>query len=143
MKKSLLALGIVSLLGTGLFTANASADNANLDDTAVVSQQNNNFRQRNKNDMCSNLTEEQKSLIEKGYNELTQEEKSMYDKYRGQSKRDLSEEQLNEYYKIQDKVHKYMDEDFKAQMKKRREERQTYREERQNNRGQGKGACRQ
>lgn len=109
MKKSLLALGIVSLLGTGLFTANASADNINLDNTAVVSQQNNNFRQRNKNDMCSNLTEEQ----------------------------------LNEYYKIQDKVHKYMDEDFKAQMKKRREERQTYRQERQNNRGQGKGACRQ
>lgn len=136
MKKSLLALGIVSLLGTGLFTANANADNIKLDNIAVVSQQNNNFRERNKNDMCSNLTQEQKSLIKKGYNELTQEEKSMYDKYRGQSKRDLSEEQLNEYLKIQDKVHKYMDEDFKAQMKKRREERQ-------NNRGQGKGACRQ
>lgn len=140
MKKSLLALGIVSLLGTGLFTANANADNIKLDNTAVVSQQNNNFRERNKNDMCSNLTQEQKSLIKKGYNELTQEEKSMYDKYRGQSKRDLSEEQLNEYLKIQDKVHKYMDEDFKAQMKKRREERQNNRGQ---GKGQGKGACRQ
>lgn len=142
MKKSLIALGVVSLLGLGVFTTDASASDQNTD-SQIISDADNQENNRQRNNMCRNLTEEQKALIEKGYNELTQEEKDIYDKYHGQPKRDLSEEQLNEYYKIQDKVHKYMGEEFISQMKERREQRKIHRQERQNNQGQRKGSCNQ
>lgn len=146
MKKSLIALGVVSLLGLGALTTNVSANEQSTDSQIIVgsdNQENTRQNNRQRNNMCNNLTEEQKSTIEKGYNELTQEEKDIFDKYQGQSKRDLSEEQLNEYYKIQDKAHKYMDEDFIAQTKERREQRKIHRQERQNNQGQRKGSCNQ
>jgi hypothetical protein len=142
MKKSLIALGVVSLLGLGVFTTDASASDQNTD-SQIISDTDNQENNRQRNNMCINLTEEQKAFIEKGYNELTQEEKDIYDKYHGQPKRDLSEEQLNEYYKIQDKVHKYMGEEFISQMKERREQRKIHRQERQNNQGQRKGSCNQ
>ena len=142
MKKSLIALGVVSLLGLGMFTTDASASDQSTD-SQIISGADNQENNRQRNNMCRNLTEEQKALIEKGYNELTQEEKDIYDKYHGQPKRDLSEEQLNEYYKIQDKVHKYMGEEFIAQMKEIREQRKIHRQERQNNQGQRKGSCNQ
>jgi hypothetical protein len=142
MKKSLIALGVVSLLGLGVFTTDASASDQNTD-SQIISDADNQENNRQRNNMCRNLTEEQKALIEKGYNELTQKEKDIYDKYHGQPKRDLSEEQLNEYYKIQDKVHKYMGEEFISQMKERREQRKIHRQERQNNQGQRKGSCNQ
>jgi len=142
MKKSLIALGVVSLLGLGMFTTDASASDQSTD-SQIISDSDNQENNRQRNNMCRNLTEEQKALIEKGYNELTQEEKDVYDKYHGQPKRDLSEEQLNEYYKIQDKVHKYMGEEFISQMKERREQRKIHRQERQNNQGQKKGSCNQ
>jgi hypothetical protein len=142
MKKSLIALCVVSLLGLGVFTTDASASDQNTD-SQIISDADNQENNRQRNNMCRNLTEEQKALIEKGYNELTQEEKDIYNKYHGQPKRDLSEEQLNEYYKIQDKAHKYMGEEFISQMKERREQRKIHRQERQNNQGQRKGSCNQ
>jgi hypothetical protein len=141
-EKILIALGVVSLLGLGKFTTDASASDQNTD-SQIISDADNQENNRQRNNMCRNLTEEQKALIEKGYNELTQEEKDIYDKYHGQPKRDLSEEQLNEYHKIQDKVHKYMGEEFITQMKERREQRKIHRQERQNNQGQRKGSCNQ
>ncbi|HSQ89488.1 hypothetical protein [Romboutsia sp.] len=146
MKKSLIALGVVSLLGLGAFTMDVSASDQNTDSKIIADADNQEDTRRNnrqRNNMCRNLTEEQLSLIEKGYNELTQEEKGIYDKYHRQPKRDLSEEQLNEYHKIQDKVHKYMGEEFIAQMKERREQRKIHRQQRQNNQGQGNGSCNQ
>ena len=146
MKKSLIALGVVSLLGLGAFTMDVSASDQNTDSKIIAetdNQENNRQHNRQRNNMCRNLTEEQKSLIEKGYNELTQEEKDIFDKYHRQPKRDLSEEQLNEYHEIQDKAYKYMGEEFIAQMKERREQRKIHRQERQNDQRQGKGSCNQ
>lgn len=142
MKKSLIALGVVSLLGLGSFTMDVSASDQNTDSKIIAgadNQENNRLQKPQRNNMCENLTEEQLSLIEKGYNELTQEEKNIYDKYYRQPKRGLSEEQLDEYQKIQDKVHKYMDEDFKAQIKERRTQMKERRENNQGKRGRGMG----
>lgn len=145
MKKSLIALGVVSLLGLGTFniTANASEQVAKPKAEASTSTP-------IKNRTDCKLSEEQQSLLEKGYNELTVEEKATFDKYHGESKRDLSEEQINEYFKVHDKAFKYMDDNFKAEMKEKREEKQINRENRGqhkgqgnkgNQRGQGNGAC--
>lgn len=129
MKKQLIALGIASLIGIGTFTVNASASDQEVE---VKNIETGNYNLKNQGNGCNSLSEDQKKLIEKGYNELTDEEKDIFNKYREQRKRNLSEEQLNEFYKIQDKVHKYMDEDFKAQVQERRELRK-------NNKGQGRG----
>lgn len=146
MKKSLIALGVVSLLGVGAFTIDASASEQSTSSKIIVgadNQENNRKHNRQRNNMCRNLTEDQKAMIKKGYDKLTQKEKDIFDKYHRQPKRDLSEEQLNEYYKIQDKVYKYMDKEFIARMKERREQRKIHRQERQNNQVQGKGSCNQ
>lgn len=154
MKKSLIALSVVSLLGLGAFTVQANASDQNAPSNNSIKEITNNSNrgngsQKQKNNMCKNLTEEQQKLIEKGYSELTQEEKDMYDKYHQNHKKDLSEEELNKYYQIVDKVYKYMDEDFKSQVKERREQRKLHREEMQNNlnkgnsqgKGRGKNSC--
>ena len=153
MKKSLIALSVVSLLGLGVFTIQVSAsdqgDSAKSDTTIENTQTftNSNIQKDytctngnlQRDYSCDNLTDEQKSLIEKGYNELTQEEKDLFDKYHRQPKRDLSEDELNKYYEVSDKVHKYMDEEFKAQVKEKREAKKLHREEKKNNQGNGKG----
>lgn len=154
MKKSLIALSVVSLLGLGAFTVQANASDQNAPSNNSIKEitdnsNRGNGEQKQKNSMCNNLTEEQQKLIEKGYNELTQEEKDMYDKYHQKHKKDLSEDELNKYYQIADKVYKYMDEDFKTQVKERREQRKLHREKMQNNinkgnshgKGRGKNSC--
>ncbi|MGL4910866.1 MAG: hypothetical protein ACRC3Y_00410 [Romboutsia sp.] len=142
MKKSLIALSVVSLLGLGVFTTQVSAsdqsDGTKVDTTIKNTQICINGNPQRK-DRCASLTDEQKSLIEKGYNELTQEEKDLFDKYHRQSKKDLSEVELNKYYEVCDKVHKYMDEEFKIQVKEKREEKKSHKEEMKNNQGHGKG----
>lgn len=137
MNSKLIALGIASLIGVGAFTVNASASDSGLEvkEEAVyqdVNGENGNYRMRNKNGLCNNLSDEQKKLLEQGYNELNEDEKKALELYRGKDKRRLSEEELQEFYQIQDKLYKYMDEDFKVKVKERREFRK-------NNKGQGRG----
>lgn len=117
MKKQIVVLGIASLLGMGAFTLNASAS----DQEKEVKSMEYVYKDINRGKKCNNLSEEQRKLLEKGYNELSDKEKESLNKYRGQC-RNLTEEELSEYYAILDKMHKYMDEDFKTEVKEKREQ---------------------
>lgn len=153
MKKTILTLGLITAIGASGFTfiANASdqGENPQLLNTPQICTNYNGTNcgngQRLGSQVYYSLTEQQQNLLYQGYIELTDEEKELLDNYRETRKRDLTQEQLNEFYVLQDKTHKYMDDKFKAQVEQRREDRAIYREkvangeiERQNN-GNGKG----
>lgn len=141
MKKQLIALGIASLIGIGTFTINVSASDQEIE---IKNIESGNYNFTNKGNRCTNLSEDQKQLMKKGYNELTEAEKEIFSNYREQRKRDLTEAQLTEFYQLQDKVHKYMDEDFKSQVQQKREFRKSKQSQGRGcgkDQGQGKGNC--
>lgn len=115
LKKTILSLSIMSVIGVGSMGVIANANEK------VVTNNKINYRQQNRQE-CS-LTDEQQKLIEKGYNELTEDEKVIFDKYYKQSKSNLSQNELNEYFSIHDKVYKYLGDDFLQNMKQERSER--------------------
>lgn len=127
MKKILIALGVISLLGIGSFTINANASDQYSGTTIenipvqVETMQNEDTNFDNKIKECKNLTEEQQNLIKQGYDELSEEEKSIFNEYCEKYKRNLTEEELQEYNKLQDKVHKYMNDEFKENINEKRE----------------------
>lgn len=149
MKRTAIALSLISMLGVGAFTVISNASDQGVNPTPITNETNvANTRTGcpgNKGKM--ELTQEQKTLLQKGYDELTQEEKNTLEEYRNLGKRNLSEEQLKEIHDIQDKAHKYMDEDFKALVKERREQRELRKQNGnyQNGQGQrkGNGQCQQ
>ncbi|MGL6104519.1 hypothetical protein [Romboutsia sp.] len=163
MRRTAIALSIISMLGVGSFTVISNASDQGLSPQPAINENtvatNTTYTNPTNNGNCKrgmSLTQEQKTLIEKGYNELTQVEKETLGKYRSLGKGNLSDTQLKELYTIEDKVNKYMDENFKAIVKERRENRELRKEQRnngncqngqgtQNNQGkgngQGKGSC--
>lgn len=102
----------------------------------------NSFGYRYPNRQECRITDDQQNLIDKGYNELTKDEKSMFDKYYRQSKSSLSDEELNKYFEIHDKVYKYLGSDFLSNMKQHRSERLNDRHM-INGQGRGRGMCNQ
>lgn len=92
LKKYAISLAMISVLGIGVATNIASADESN------------------------NVTMERRSDCK-----LTEEEKEVFDKYYRQPKRDLTTEERDEYFDAHDKVYQYMDEDFTNKMQEKRE----------------------
>lgn len=111
LKKIIVSLGVVSMIGVGLsgVIAHASEDNSASSNTPSKVSDNTYYEQN-----CG-LTYEQEKLVDKGYNELTKDEKAMFDKYYRQPKSGLSDEELSKYFEIQDKAYKYVGEDFVGQ----------------------------
>lgn len=134
LKKIILSLSVMSAIGVGSMGVIANANEK------VVTNNETNYRQQNRQE-CS-LTEEQQKLIEKGYNELTEDEKVIFDKYYKQSKYNLSQNELNEYFSIHDKVYKYLGDEFLENIKQERSERLNNRHT-QNGKSQGRGICKQ
>lgn len=124
-KNIAITLSVATVLGVGMIgtvTAKASDDFQ----TLAVNEENtsdDNYLEGYwcENNSNMNLTEEQKQLFDKGYNELTGEEKIFFDQYHGKSKRNLSEEELNRYYEIHDKAFKYLGTEFSDACNRRRE----------------------
>lgn len=83
----------------------------------------NSFSYRYQNRQECRLTDEQQKLIDKGYNELTKDEKTIFDKYYKQPKNNLTDEELNKYFEIHDRAYKYLGSDFLENMKQNRSER--------------------
>lgn len=134
LKKIILSLSVMSAIGIGSMGVIANANEK------VVTNNETNYRQQNRQE-CS-LTDEQQKLIEKGYNELTEDEKVIFDKYYKQSKYNLSQNELNEYFSIHDKVYKYLGDEFLENIKQERSERLNNKHT-QNGKGQGRGICKQ
>lgn len=111
LKRVIASLGVVSMIGIGLsgVVAHASEEGSpSSNNPSKVSD--NTYYERN----CG-LTDEQERLVDKGYNELTKDEKAIFDKYYRQPKADLSDDELSKYFEIQDKAYKYLGEDFVGQ----------------------------
>lgn len=124
-KNIAITLSIATILGVGMLgtvTARASDD---FQDSTAVNESNSNNNYLNgywcENNPNIKLTEEQKQLFDKGYNELTNEEKSFFDQYHGKSKRNLSEDELNKYYEIHNKAFKYLGNEFIEDCNNKRE----------------------
>lgn len=154
MIKKAIILSVVSMISVGAFTMTSNASDQGVNYQPKVNETSvDNDTYSKPRDNCKGkveLTEDQKALLEKGYNELTQAEKDTLETYKTTGKRNLSEEQLKELYAIQDKVHKYMDDNFKQKVQERREQRKLRIENKDNNgqglkkgNRQGNGACQQ
>lgn len=121
IKNFVASLGIISMLGLGLTSiVSYASDSGKVDNKNSSIVKNDTYYY---NEYCR-LTDEEQKLVDKGYNELTQNEKNIFNKYYGQEKYDLSEQELNEYYKIHDKVYKYLGESYNSQSKGRQANRQ-------------------
>ncbi|GAA0711252.1 hypothetical protein GCM10008904_23500 [Paraclostridium ghonii] len=134
LKKIILSLSVMSAIGVGSMGVIANANEK------VVTNNETNYRQQNRQE-CS-LTDEQQNLIEKGYNELTEDEKIIFDKYYKQSKSNLSQNELNECFSIHDKVYKYLGDEFLENIKQERSERLNNKHT-QNGKAQARGICKQ
>ncbi|WP_250674508.1 hypothetical protein LZ906_005320 [Paraclostridium ghonii] len=134
LKKIILSLSVISAIGVGSMGVIANANEK------VVTNNETNYRQQNRQE-CS-LTDEQQKLIEKGYNELTEDEKVIFEKHYKQSKSNMSQNELNEYFSIHDKVYKYLGDEFLENIKQERSERLNNRHT-QNGKSQGRGICKQ
>lgn len=134
LKNLILSLGVISAIGVGSMGVIANANEESDTDSS--------FSYRSQNRQDCRLTEDQQKLIDKGYNELTKDEKEIFDKYYKQPKSNLSDEELNKYFEIHEKVYKYLGNDFLENMKKNRSERLNNKHMR-NGQGQGRRMCNQ
>ncbi|WP_419742833.1 hypothetical protein [Paraclostridium dentum] len=134
LKKIILSLSVISAIGFGSMGVIANANEKSSTD--------NSFSYRYQNRQECRLTDEQQKLIDKGYNELTKDEKTIFDKYYKQPKSNLSDEELNKYFEIHDKAYKYLGSDFLENMKQNRSERLNN-GHMKNGQGQGRGMCNQ
>lgn len=134
LKKIILSLSVISAIGFGSMGVIANANEKSYTD--------NSFSYRHQNRQECRLTDEQQKLIDKGYNELTKDEKTIFDKYYKQPKSNLSDEELNKYFEIHDKAYKYLGSDFLENMKQNRSERLNN-GHMKNGQGQGRGMCNQ
>lgn len=134
LKKIILSLSVVSAIGFGSMGVIANANEKSATD--------NSFSYRYQNRQDCRLTDDQQKLIDKGYNELTKDEKTIFDKYYKQPKSNLSDEELNKYFEIHDKAYKYLGSDFLENMKQNRSERLNN-GHMKNGQGQGRGMCNQ
>lgn len=134
LKKIILSLSVISAIGFGSMGVIANANEKSYTD--------NSFSYRHQNRQECRLTDEQQKLIDKGYNELTKDEKTIFDKYYKQPKSNLSDEELNKYFEIHDKAYKYLGSDFLENMKQNRSERLNN-GHMKNGQGQGRGRCNQ
>ncbi|MGG5462128.1 hypothetical protein [Clostridium sp. B9] len=111
IKKIALTFSLATVLGVGIFGAVTAKASDEFQETTNNTQIESNSGYWCENNPNMNLSEEQQQLLDKGYNELTEDEKAFFDQYHGKSKRDLSEEDLNKYYEIHDKAFKYLGEE--------------------------------
>ena len=134
LKKIILSLSVISAIGFGSMGVIANANEKSSTDNSLS------YRSQNRQE-CR-LTDDQQKLIDKGYNELTKDEKLIFDKYYKQPKSNLSDEELNKYFEIHDKAYKYLGSDFLENMKQNRSERLNN-GHMKNGQGQGRGRCNQ